>query len=67
MFKDLNKPEGLYGEHHDRITGANTRFVTKPYQELTQWENEAISLKVKIEARGEEYLLNELRGIYENN
>lgn len=49
MFKDLNRPEGMYGDHYDKMTGAKTRFVTKPYQPFTPWESEAVSEIVKQE------------------
>lgn len=42
FFKDLNRPEGSYGDHYDKMTGAKSRYVTKPYQPFTKWESEAI-------------------------
>lgn len=43
MFTDGNRPNGFYGEVYDRSTNARDRFVGKPLQTLTRWENEAIS------------------------
>lgn len=46
---DLNRPSGLWGEVYDRSTGARTRFATKPLQETTNWEKEAISATLLLE------------------
>lgn len=43
MFKDGNVPDGFYGEVYRRQTNAKDRYVGKPLQELTRWEDAAIS------------------------
>lgn len=42
-MKDGNVPDGFYGEVYRRQTNTNDRYVGKPLQELTRWENAAIS------------------------
>lgn len=57
MFKDGNVPDGLYGEVYRKQTNATDRYVGKPLQELTRWEDEAITatllndIKSKYDAR----------------
>ncbi len=64
MFKDLNRPEGTYGSHYDKMTNVRSR---RAIQTFAPWENEAINQYITKQSRGEEYLLNELREMYENN
>jgi hypothetical protein len=59
MFKDLNRPEGCYGDHYDKMTRAKDRFVGKPYQPFTEWESEAIKYIVVDELLKE--LTNKLK------
>ena len=54
---DGNRPYGFYGELYDRATGAKSKVATKPHQETTQWEKEAISATL---------LLEEIKQKYEN-
>lgn len=42
MFKDLNRPEGLYGDVYDKFTGSKKRLA--PVQSLTRWESESIDV-----------------------
>lgn len=56
MFKDGNVPDGFYGEVYRRQTNANDRYVGKPLQETTRWEDEAVK-----------NLLNDIKSKYANN
>ena len=42
MFKDGNRPDGSYGYHYDKMTGANKRSNTQQPVEFAKWECEAI-------------------------
>jgi len=47
MFKDNNRPHGLYGYEYDRQTKAKDRFVTMPYQPFEPWESQAIKIIIE--------------------
>lgn len=49
MFRDGNIPEGQYGHHYNKITGAHTRRVTAPVSDTTNWERNAISAVLLLE------------------
>lgn len=44
MLKDGNVPDGFYGEIYRKQTNANDRYVGKLLQELTRWEDKAITV-----------------------
>jgi hypothetical protein len=47
MFKDENRPHGLYGEVYDRSTGAKSRRSTQPFQKMTNWEAEVARIALE--------------------
>lgn len=44
MFKDLNRPEGAYGDVYDKQTQALSRKVTAPYHGMYSWEKEIVRI-----------------------
>jgi len=44
MFKDLNRPDGLYGEVYDRQTRAKDRVVGMVYTPFEPWEAQAVEI-----------------------
>ncbi len=58
MFKDLNRPEGTYGHHYDKMTNVRSR---RAIQSFTNWENEAINHYLVKDSNGVETLLSELK------
>ncbi len=58
MFKDLNRPEGAYGDHYDKMTNVRSR---RAIQSFTPWENEAINHYLVRDSKGVETLLSELK------
>lgn len=47
MFKDLNRPDGLWGDVYDRQTRSKDRFVTKPYYPFEGWEAEVARIALE--------------------
>lgn len=54
-MKDGNRPDGFYGELMDRATGSTARVATKPLQETTSWEKEAINATLLLEEIKQKY------------
>lgn len=44
MFKDLNRPDGFYGEVYDKQTNAKDRFVSVHYHPFEPWEAQAVEI-----------------------
>ncbi len=61
MFKDLNRPEGTYGSHYDKMTNVRSR---RAIQTFAPWENEAINQYLIKDSKGLETLLSELKSRY---
>lgn len=47
MFKDNNRPDGLYGEVYDKQTRVHDRVVTAPYVPFEYWEAEVARIALE--------------------
>lgn len=47
MFKDLNRPDGFYGEVYDKQTRVKERFVGMTYYPFAGWESEVARIALE--------------------